>query len=406
LPTITFNSKYIKLLGFLLWTVMLVYALLCFKNNGDFVGYVDSGNLLLDGKNIYNSMFNTWPPAFSILSVPFAIINNINFHLVRFLWMIVLFQCLLFSIKTMTEFLEQKPVTYRSLFSYYIKKPWFVLSLLFVCRAMMDNIMYMQINLPMLAVALLALRENKTIKNNVWIGISIGSKVFNIFLIPLYVLLRKWKSLLGIFIGLLVVFVAVVLVFGIEQTLQLHRYWYDHIASVKHGIHHRNQSLMAGFFRLFSEENILVNNQKPLIALKDSYIKAAYYTFTLLLALLYFSMFFRQILKPTARFYQFSVLVIITAIPLLTPLVWKANYIYALPAVFYLIYHYHLHKPNTFKLFCFSFAMFCLTFSAEVIVSRAGMYWLEKQNVLPIGQLLLYFLLLMEYEPKRRAEID
>lgn len=374
---------------------MIVYALISFKNNGDFIGYVESGNLLLKGKNIYESMFNTWPPAFSILSVPLALIDQFNFYLVRFLWMIVLFFCLLFSVKTMLEFLENKNISYLEIFKNYSQKPWFVLSLFFICRAMMDNIMYMQINLPMLAVALFALKQKHFLKQNIWIGISIGAKVYNLFLIPLYILLRQWKSLIGVFLGLGIVFILVVGVFGIQETIELHQYWYQKIASAKHGIDHRNQSLLAAFFRLFSAENVLVNQQQPLMILADQDIKIMYYLFLVGLAVLYLVIFLKPILKPNIAFTQFSILLVITAIPLLTPLVWKANYIYALPAVFYLIYHYFNIKTPLYQILLFGFAMFCLTFSAEVIVSRAGMYWLEKQNVLPIGQLFLYVLMLM-----------
>ncbi len=375
---------------------MIAYALISFVNKGDFVGYVDSANLLLDGKNIYETIYNTWPPVFSILSVPLAIINNFNYYLVRFLWMVFLFYCLIYSLKTTVEFIDKKTISYKSLFIEYSLKPWYVIALFLVCRSMMDNIMYMQINVPMLAVCLYTLKKQNDLKSGDIMGISIAAKVYNVFFIPLFILLRQWKSLTGIFLGLLLMFTLSIVVYGFENSIQLHQFWYENIASAKHEFVHRNQSLMASFHRLFNVENTIVNNQNPIIALKESLINYLFYLFLLMLASLYLFNFYKKILNPDERFIKLSIILVITAIPLLTPVAWKANYIYALPAIFYLIHSYIGFKIQPYKLILFGLSMFCLSFSAEVIVSRNAMYWLEKQNVLPIGQLILYGLLLVE----------
>lgn len=341
-------------------------------------------------------MYNTWPPVFSILSVPLAIINNFNYYLVRFLWMVFLFYCLIYSLKTILEFLENKSLNYKTLFTEYSKKPWYVISLFFICRSMMDNIMYMQINVPMLAVCLYSFKKHNNLTSGVIMGVSIGAKVYNVFFIPLFVLLRQWKSLIGIFLGLLLMFALSIVVFGYDHSIELHQYWYQNIASAKHEFVHRNQSLMASFHRLFNVENSIVNNQSPILPLNELLINKLFYIFLLFLASLYLFKFYKKIINPDILFIKLSIILVITAIPLLTPVAWKANYVYALPAIFYLVHSYYHHKKQPLKILLFGISMFCLTFSAEVIVSRPVMYWLEKQNVLPIGQLILYVLMLLE----------
>jgi hypothetical protein len=74
------------ILVFLVLFVELIRDVLI--RDGDFIGYVLVGNLTLQGQNIYKDyLINTWPPFFSIVSVPIAIIDNVSHYLSRFLWL-------------------------------------------------------------------------------------------------------------------------------------------------------------------------------------------------------------------------------------------------------------------------------------------------------------------------------
>ena len=55
--------------------------------NGDFIGYLNAGNAVLDGKNIYLDQYNTWPPFFSIFSVILAFFDNLSCVFIKFIWL-------------------------------------------------------------------------------------------------------------------------------------------------------------------------------------------------------------------------------------------------------------------------------------------------------------------------------
>ena len=45
---------------------------------GDFVGYINAGHLALNIQNIYSDPLNTWPPLFSVFSIPLALMDGIS----------------------------------------------------------------------------------------------------------------------------------------------------------------------------------------------------------------------------------------------------------------------------------------------------------------------------------------
>ena len=64
------------LLLLLLMAVSIEYLRDIF-GTGDFVGYINAGNNVLNGVDIYGDYLNTWPPLFSIFSVPLALLDNL-----------------------------------------------------------------------------------------------------------------------------------------------------------------------------------------------------------------------------------------------------------------------------------------------------------------------------------------
>ena len=85
------SKKYkygLLLLGFVFLALLFELLKNTFTKLGDFRGYVLVGNFVLDKVNIYtDAKINTWPPFFSIVSVPIALPDNFNRYLVRFLWL-------------------------------------------------------------------------------------------------------------------------------------------------------------------------------------------------------------------------------------------------------------------------------------------------------------------------------
>ena len=68
--------------------LLLVQAFFEAQHNGDFIGYVAAGQSVLSGKNIYLDYLNTWPPFFSIVAVPLALVTSVAPYLLRLFWLL------------------------------------------------------------------------------------------------------------------------------------------------------------------------------------------------------------------------------------------------------------------------------------------------------------------------------
>jgi hypothetical protein len=392
----TKSKKYHYLL-YLILLLLTAFAFAKVGENGDFIGYTNAGDLVLSKGDIYSDMFNTWPPAFSIMAVPLAIVNAWSFFLVRILWICFMFFCYFYVIKSSIELLEQQKLTYGSLFKTYLIKPYYLLALFISCRAFMDNLIYMQINIVMLAACLYvlnALQTNKYTLASILLGLSIGAKVYNIMLLPVLLVFRKWRLLLWILLGLGFSFALCYIVFGIDLSHAYFQTWYHKIASAKHTIEHRNQSLISGLTRLFSNENITVNQFNPITNLEASSIHKIQLAVIATCGLVYSSLFYALIVKAPTKLVIHTCILVLVFIPIIVPISWKANYIYGLPAFFILCQAIAVQGASKRTTYLFVMAALALCLSNEALIGRAGMYFLENLNVLIIGEFFLFFSLL------------
>jgi len=84
--------------------VLLVFALVLLgsairniKEDGDFRGYMEVGELVLRGADIYADArpdVNTWPPLYAVVCVPFALLARVNVYLARAVWLTLNFCCI------------------------------------------------------------------------------------------------------------------------------------------------------------------------------------------------------------------------------------------------------------------------------------------------------------------------
>jgi hypothetical protein len=76
------------LLGGLVAVILLSYA----RYPGDFAGYLLVGDLALAGRHIYHDAppgISTWPPFFSLVCVPLALLARVSLVLTRVLWLAI-----------------------------------------------------------------------------------------------------------------------------------------------------------------------------------------------------------------------------------------------------------------------------------------------------------------------------
>lgn len=391
---------------------LLGYAAGKIAENGDFIGYTNAGDLVLKQGDIYSDMFNTWPPVFSVIAVPLSILNQLSFIGVRILWMAVLFIAFFYCIKSMLRLLEESRVSNKETFS-YLKSPAYLMGLILCMRAMMDNLMYMQINVLMLSAICMVLQQN-TMKGQYTaagvLGFTIGSKVYNVFILPVYVLFRKWKALFYIVIGIALTLLLSITVFGFELFALYFQKWFSNTAMAIHTIEHRNQSLLAALMRLFTAENAVINDFGYITDLTIPTIKKMYYALLLVFVVIYLASFRKALLHASEKFFTHTIILCTAFIPVLTPLAWKANYIYALPAYFFMVHFWNKGAMQAQVKILFSIACVMLSLSNEAFIGREAMYFLEKCNVLVLGEMLLTFSAFLQmvklktqYEPEAQA---
>ena len=407
------NYKFALLL-FSLVIIILLYALFrsTFTKTGDFIGYVMAGNFVLNGENIYRyTEINTWPPFFSIFSVPIAIIDNFSQYLVRFLWLlgsiIAMYAVINHTTKltinktTTISFKSSRTISHNSISIVH----WIVLiPLLIILRYIWANLGNIQINIYMLLLAMLCISSFSKGKDNLaalFLAFSISLKVYTIFIFLYFVIKREYKI-----VGYTLLFVAIFsvipfLVFGIEQTVDYYIHWYEHNVKPFAFIGHKNQSYFSMVRRLFIHESPGLHgplNKAIYVNILDLDIKLVKRISYLLLAIpgVWVVYLFRDKLqkrKGLKVFIEYAF--ILTLLPILTPLSWKSNFIFLFPA-YYLNYLILFHSENQFTILAnkalkvlFFISIFLTILSSEIFIGNYLSDILEVYSCIAIGTILI-----------------
>lgn len=100
---------------------LLAYAVVGFcvwiRRPGDFEGYLIAGDLVLAGRHIYLDApagVNTWPPFFSLLSVPLALLATPTPYLARGFWLLLNFACLLLVLRMIARLVYDRELSLRA----------------------------------------------------------------------------------------------------------------------------------------------------------------------------------------------------------------------------------------------------------------------------------------------------
>lgn len=310
---------------------------------GDFVGYVNAGNNVLHGNHIYSDYLNTWPPLFSIFSVPLALVDNLNGVVMRGIWLFGMLVCLFWIMKTSVALILEKKLLlpFQSandqqcipFHDFQILIPF-----LLIFRFVLDNMANIQINVFMLGMTLAALNDHLKGKDRIgsfWLALSISLKVFTLFMIPYFLVRKKFKLVAYTLGWILVLNTLPFMVFGTDTTLSYYQQFFKERAEPFAMILHKNQSIFAFFRSLLMEESrgldIYLNFMHLSVhqAKMVSYAVAGMLVSVVLLIL-------NKVKQPnTASFLSESFLVM-TALPIFSPLAWKAYFIFLWPSCFWI----------------------------------------------------------------------
>lgn len=327
----------------LLCAVVTVLAFLFFRSlartfgeQGDFQGYLDAGELVLQGADIYSTERNTWPPFFSLVCVPLALIARVNIYLVRYAWLFLNIWAV-YSLMKAAIFL-----VYRLRLSLTEKKPGlpiiapsvlgpFVLTLHFI----LENFDRLQINVLILLCCVggyLQVARNRCIWGGAIIGFAASIKVLPVFLLPYFLWKKWWGAALGTLMAGVGCTVLPVLVFGPFQWWLYLQRWRE-IVATQWGVQRSNQSLYAMVDRFYTGRfGWWVPNTVDFTASHDPVVALVVYGLMLLVVALFLYATRRGGDNPSSpeAIVEFAAVLVIAV--LFSPLAWRHYFVFLLLA--------------------------------------------------------------------------
>jgi hypothetical protein len=311
------------------------------RSAGDFEGYVHVGKLVLAKENIYSYYLNTWPPFFSVFSVVLALGDNMSSYLIRFLWLSGSIMAMYYIIVLTIKMVFNKTVSLKAnADGVMFQDPIVMVPILIMIRFLLDNLANVQINIYILLCTFMAVKFFIS-ERYIWVGLFLGFiislKVYPIFFLFYFLFKREYKPVAWtlLFIG---IFNAIpFLVFGVDQSAGYYQYWSTVVASSSSIPHHKNQSLFGMFLRLFTADDIGIDMHVNILRSKAETVKLLTYLVVATATIIPAYIFRKKLINKQGIHSIFEYSFILTAIPLLSPLSWKAYFIFLwLP--YFLIY--------------------------------------------------------------------
>ena len=232
-----------------------------------------------------------------------------------------------------------------------------------------------------------------------WVGILLGLtislKVYTIFFLFYFIYKREFKPVLWTFLFLFLFNSLCILVFGFEQTIIYYHQWIIEIAPKSYIAHHKNQSLFGAFLRFFSSEDPSHNLYVNFLSLRAYTVKKITY-----LVIVFFALFpafkLRKKIKDRGSFNSIlEYTLIFTAIPILSPISWKAYFIFLwIP---YFILYIALYKRSStlnnqtllILKYLFWFSVFLNVGSTELIVGQYFSDVMEAYSAITFETIIL-----------------
>jgi len=201
-----------------------VYA----RRPGDFAGYVAAGEAVLDGRDIYLDTppgTNTWPPFFSFVSVPLALLDRMSPYLVRCIWVVLIWASLAWSLDLIARLVYGKRLALKpGESSLTITSPELLVPFVLTLPYIVNNFELLQINTILFALVLwgLFLQANgREVEGGIVIGVAAVIKVMAIAFLPYFLYRKRWRAALWAAVA------AVVFFFSPAVFLGWAKFWKD-----------------------------------------------------------------------------------------------------------------------------------------------------------------------------------
>jgi alpha-1,2-mannosyltransferase len=193
------GGRRLLLSGLLLF--LLVGSLFWIRRPGDFAGYLIVGDLVLQGRDIYREApprVNTWPPFFSLLCVPLALVARLSPYLARGLWLLLDVGLLLVVLRLLARLVYGRPLSLRAAGpGLSLAGPELLVPLLLTGRYIVANFEHLQINIVLFALTLGGLYlvvTGRPVAGGVLVGLAAAIKVMPAAAVLYLVYRRRWRA--------------------------------------------------------------------------------------------------------------------------------------------------------------------------------------------------------------------
>jgi hypothetical protein len=307
------------------------------QRDGDFIGYINAGNAVLNGSPIYADYLNTWPPFFAIFSVPLAWIDAISPLFIRLVWLIgIIISWFYISRYVVRLTSKNKVVLFKSDMPTDVwLLDWRVfLPLLFILRFILDDLSNIQINTFLLLACLFVIDchfKRRHIAGGIVLGLIIALKVYPLFLLLFLFYKRSWKMAVTTIIVLAGSVGMSLLVFGWDVGIANYVDWISNKVMGATIITHKNQSLFPWFEGLLTDQSRGLDIFYNISSLSSATAKKVPYVVVGVVAL-FVGWRFRNSDTREQSVGQFFF--ILAAIPILSPLAWKYYFVFLFPILF------------------------------------------------------------------------
>lgn len=349
-----------------------------------FTGYTQVGEVVLQGGDPYGLPINTWPPFFGIIAAGLALLARLSLPGALALWQVGCVAAIWGSCRLLARLAGDEPPPFTA--------TTVLVPVLMTARLLQEHLQHTQVNLYLLFLVLLAFhwfRRRRDALGGLALAAAASAKAVPIAFLLFLLYKRAWRAAAWTvgFLGVLNVALPFAL-FGPARTAERWRAWRAVAAAetADPTPQYMNQSLLAALKRLLTEEGGARDPVRYAVAAwPTARVPVLFYGLAGLGAVGLALAFRRHPPGLADRTLAAEVAVCLAALPLVSPLAWKAHYVLLL-AAYWLVWP-NLRGRLAWGVWWASFA--CLTLSAPALVGERLNDALESLNVITVGGLLV-----------------
>jgi hypothetical protein len=201
-----------------------VYA----RRSEDFTGYADVGRTFFHGRDVYLDTpagENTWPPFFSLVAVPFGLLDGFSPYLARLVWIALTWLAIFGALNLISRLVYGKRLAWReSESALALDSPELLVPFLLAFPFILNNLELLQVNMILFTLALWGLylqSKGKSAAGGIAIAAAAAMKVMAIIFLPYLIYRKRWRAALWMAAASVVFFLLPAAFIGWE------RFWKD-----------------------------------------------------------------------------------------------------------------------------------------------------------------------------------